>query len=473
MVCLVNEVRFRWSPHLPQQSPMRRSLERQSWPRWHLGHSDITPFGGSYTAPGSKDPPVWRERSVIREHDTARRAQDGRAVGIERTEYDARQAAARELARERGFSALVAWSRGGSTQDHYADVYYLTGFYTHQPFIPDESGRWRAHGHTALVLPVDGLGTLLMDMTELQDPKPAADRVRYTEDLVESLATTVVDKVPCNTDVALLGGEALAWRWGRELGVRLTEHRFIEADDLAAELRLIKSEVELDLLRSAGEIGVRAVDAAMEAALPGITEAEVAAAAISEIVRSGGALYGLGLSSGSWAHTFSPSTPAAYSRRRLDAGDMIRLDLYGSIDGYLFDFGRSRVVGQRATQEQQEILDAVKDSVQAGTEFLRPGEILGAVARRCEEVLGDSSYARRHGLPWATMGGSWGHSLGLDWGSPWIESTSSTVIRPGMCFAIEQRIEAPGIGGANYENNVIVTDTGPEIVTPAPDRYGE
>jgi hypothetical protein len=161
MVCLVNEVRFRWSPHLPQQSPMRRSLERQSWPRWHLGHSDITPFGGSYTAPGSKDPPVWRERSVIREHDTARRAQDGRAVGIERTEYDARQAAARELARERGFSALVAWSRGGSTQDHYADVYYLTGFYTHQPFIPDESGRWRAHGHTALVLPVDGWGHCL------------------------------------------------------------------------------------------------------------------------------------------------------------------------------------------------------------------------------------------------------------------------------------------------------------------------
>lgn len=106
---------------------------------------------------------------------------------IERTEYDARQAAARKLARERGFSALVAWSRGGSTQDHYADVYYLTGFYTHQPFIPDEPGRWRAHGHTALVLPLDEPGTLLLDMTELQDPKPAADRVRFAENLVESL----------------------------------------------------------------------------------------------------------------------------------------------------------------------------------------------------------------------------------------------------------------------------------------------
>jgi Xaa-Pro dipeptidase len=394
-------------------------------------------------------------------------------VGIERTEYAARQAACRELARERGFSALVAWSRGGSTQDHYADVYYLTGFYTHQPFIPDEPGRWRAHGHTALVLPVEGPGTLLLDMTELQDPKPAADYVRFTEDLVESLIATVAETVPSGTDVALVGGEALAWRWGRELGARLPEHRLVEADDLAAGLRLVKSEAELDLLRAAGEVGARAVDAAMEAAVPDATEAEVAAAAIAEIIHAGGALYGLGLSSGPWAHTFSPSTPAAYSRRRLKAGDMIRLDLYGSIDGYLFDFGRSRVVGQSPTQEQQEILDAVRDGVHAGTKLLRPGETLGAVARRCEEVLGASAYARRHGLPRTMMGGTWGHSLGLDWGSPWIESTSSTVIRSGMCFAIERRIEARGLGGANYENNVIVTEAGPEIVTPVPDRYGE
>src|SRR3712207_9381322 len=81
---------------------------------------------------------------------------------------------------------------------------------------------------------------------------------------------------------------------------------------------------------------------------------------------SGGALYGLGLSSGPWAHTFSPSTPAAYGRRRLEAGDMLRLDLYGSFEGYLFDFGRSRVVGRPPTQQQQEILDAVRDSVQSG-----------------------------------------------------------------------------------------------------------
>ena len=120
----------------------------------------------------------------------------GGAIGIERTEYHARQRAALGLARERGVSAVVAWSRGGSTQDHYADVYYLTGFYTHQPFIPDEPGRWRAHGHTAFVLPGDGPATLLMDMTELQDPRPVADRVHLTEDLVGSLAAFLAEAVP-------------------------------------------------------------------------------------------------------------------------------------------------------------------------------------------------------------------------------------------------------------------------------------
>src|SRR4051812_4101968 len=352
-------------------------------------------------------------------------------------EYEARQAAARDATRSRGFSGLIAWSRGGSTQDHYAEVYYLTGFYTHYPIIPDLAGRWRAQGHTALVLPLDGPSTLILDVARRQAPEPIADRIVWADDVVAALAQAVEETLRGGGDVGLVGGEALAWKWGRELAALLPNHRLIEVDELGARIRLTKSAAELGLIRATGAVGTAAVTAAMSAAIPGVSEAEIAAAAIGEIVRSGGALYGLGLSSGPWAHTFSPSTPAAYSRRRLKAGDMIRLDLYGSIESYLFDFGRSRVVGRSPTQEQQEILDAVRDSVRAGTELLRPGETLGAVAQCCEKVLGSSAYARRHGLPRTMMGGTWGHSLGLDWGAPWIESSSFTVIRSGMCFAIE------------------------------------
>ncbi|HEX2282131.1 MAG TPA: Xaa-Pro peptidase family protein [Thermomicrobiales bacterium] len=389
---------------------------------------------------------------------------------IQATEYGARQETARRLARQRGCTALLAWSRGGSTQDHYADVFYLTGFYTHQPFVPDEPGRWRAAGHTALVLPVGGPSTLFVDMARRQDPQPFADHIVVTDDLVDSVATALAKSVAPG-EIALVGGETLVWRWARDLAARLPGHRFAEADDLLVGMRLIKTEAELDLLRKAGEVGTTAMIAAMTSAVPGATEADVAAAAISEIVRAGGAFYGMGLSSGEWAHTFSPSTPAAYSRTRLNTGDMIRLDLYGSFEGYLFDFGRSRVVGRVPTAEQQQLLDAVRDSVRGGIELLKPGQTLDAVARNCDASLAASAYARNNGIPHATMDGAWGHSIGLDWGAPWITCDSTVVVRPGMCFAIERRIEAPGIGGANYEDNVIVTEDGPEVVTPAPDRF--
>ena len=150
---------------------------------------------------------------------------------------------------------------------------------------------------------------------------------------------------------------------------------------------------------------------------------------------------------------------------------MARLDLYGSVDGYLFDFGRSRVVGRAPTRDQREILDAVREAVQAGTELLRPGVPLAAIARRCEEVFAASAYVRRHGRPRETMGAAWGHGLGLAFEPPWVEPSAEGVVEASMCIALERRIEVPGLGGATYEDNIIVTAQGPDVVTPAPDYY--
>lgn len=110
---------------------------------------------------------------------------------------------------------------------------------------------------------------------------------------------------------------------------------------------------------------------------------------------------------------------------------MARLDLYGSVDGYLFDFGRSRVVGRAPTRDQREILDAVREAVQAGTELLRPGVPLAAIARRCEEVFAASAYVRRHGRPRETMGAAWGHGLGLAFEPSWVEPSAGGCGRAG------------------------------------------
>lgn len=147
------------------------------------------------------------------------------------------------------------------------------------------------------------------------------------------------------------------------------------------------------------------------------------------------------------------------------AGDLLRIDAYGSIGGYLFDLARTKVVGDAATGEQRDLIDALRGAVAAGIEELRPGVRLSDVARRCEEALAGSTHARRHGVPAHVMGGFWGHGLGLGFEPPWIGPASGEVVEEGWCLAIERRAAVADIGGAQHEDDVLVRSEGPELIT--------
>ena len=414
---------------------------------------------------------------------------------VPETEYRARQAATRAILRNRGYDALLAWSRGASTHDHAADVLYLTGHYTPQGFVPDtpapaSADAWlgRATGHAAVVLPREGPVTLITDSPPRADSPAVSDRVVLTADLIASTAGVLIESMRAFPEseqpnrafrVALVGAEAFSSRWERALLARLAVEGKVELlddDSLAWEQRVLKSRAEQALLRQAGALGARAMTAAMRCAVRGATEADVVAACMAEVMRGGGAWYGGGLSSAASADSFAPTGgvygAAPSTLRTLELGDLVRFDAYGSVAGYVFDFARSFVVGRAPLPEQQLLLDAVRDSVQAGIDALRPGVTLGSVAQHCEEALASSEYARRHGVPPSVMGGAWGHGLGLGFEPPWITADSSVIVQAGMCFAVERRIEAPNgpasARGAQYEDNVLITETGAELLTPAP-----
>src|SRR5438105_5114640 len=90
------------------------------------------------------------------------------------------------------------------------------------------------------------------------------------------------------------------------------------------------------------------------------------------------------------------------------------------------------VVGGKATADQRELIDAVRVSVEAGIERCLPGVTVGRVARRCEEAMAGTAYAKKHGNPESQMAGVWGHGLGLGFEPPWIDPSSTVVIEEGM-----------------------------------------
>lgn len=166
-------------------------------------------------------------------------------------EFRERQERLRARARERGLAGVLVWSRGSSTQDQYADVYYLSNFYSHYPAVPDADGRWRAKGFSGLVVPTDGPVTLVTDLASFRDDLTYVDRVITDQDVVGAAIRTLLQYVAkSDGPIGILGSAALSWRWHRDM-VETIGDRFVSADDLGPELRLIKSAAEQSLLRAA------------------------------------------------------------------------------------------------------------------------------------------------------------------------------------------------------------------------------
>ena len=123
--------------------------------------------------------------------------------------------------------------------------------------------------------------------------------------------------------------------------------------------------------------------------------------------------------------------------------------------------GRRR---RRTSDEQSELIAALRDSVTAGIDALRPGAPLSDVAGACEDALAGSAHARRHGVPRHLMGGFWGHGLGLGFEPPRIGPESTDIVEPGWCLAVERRAAVPGLGRAQYDDDVLIGPGGAELL---------
>jgi Xaa-Pro aminopeptidase len=152
------------------------------------------------------------------------------------------------------------------------------------------------------------------------------------------------------------------------------------------------------------------------------------------------------------------------SGRTMTEGDLVVLDFGGVYDSYCVDLTRTISIGP-ASKRARDVHAAVLDAHARAIAAVRPG------ASRYE-----IDAAARMSLDRAGMGEAFGHGTGHGLGVEVHEDprivrrradadTRDEAIMPGMVFTIEPGAYFPGWGGVRIEDDVVVTDTGAELLT--------
>jgi Xaa-Pro aminopeptidase len=226
--------------------------------------------------------------------------------------------------------------------------------------------------------------------------------------------------------------------------------------------RMVKDSHEVAMLRTAGATLDAVAAAAFSAAREGTKERDVAGAIESAMRRSGydGIAFDTIVASG-------PNAALPHYRagdRRLARGDLVVLDFGAILDGYCCDLTRTISVGP-PDADARRVYEAVRDAQQAAIEAVRPGVTADRIDQAARTVL------EQRGLGEA-FGHGTGHGLGLEVHElprvtrlrpdTQIQQVSLT---PGMVFTIEPGAYLPGWGGVRIEDDVLVTETGCELLT--------
>jgi len=259
--------------------------------------------------------------------------------------------------------------------------------------------------------------------------------------------------------------------WRRTAETQRLGIAFRPTEQAIEEVRTIKDPFEIATLRDAAARLTPVAASVFEAARAGQSERAVAAVLESAIRQAGFERLAFDTIVASGPNTALPHHHAG--DRVLTEGDLVVLDFGGVLDGYCSDVTRTVSIGPPSS-EARRLYTAVYDAQQAAIAAIHPGvesSVVDAAARNVLEARGLGE-AFGHGT---------GHGLGLDiHEAPRITrvradvaaevaaEVASVPLVPGMVFTVEPGAYVPGFGGVRIEDDVLVTETGCEVLTEVP-----
>ncbi len=243
-------------------------------------------------------------------------------------------------------------------------------------------------------------------------------------------------------------------RYTQELSCILTP-----AQPLLDDLRASKDAEELESMRRAQVITDEAFRAVLNFIRPGMTEQEIAARLVYEMLRRGGEKVSFPPIVAAGANGSKPH--AVPGGTVVETGMFITMDFGCKVDGYCSDMTRTVALGQ-PTEEMEQVYATVLAAQKAGINAARawvPGKEVDEAARRVIREAGYGEYFTH----------SFGHSLGVDiHESPNASPSEDRLLPVGAVISAEPGIYLPGRFGVRIEDVLIVKEGGCEDITQSP-----
>jgi Xaa-Pro aminopeptidase len=325
-----------------------------------------------------------------------------------------------------------------------ANLFYFTG----------------VQGATCLLIPKKGEKTVFVNGTNFEQVK--ADAKGFKIELLkrgDNLTAKIASQAK-TLRINKLAVDAISYESYRLLSKELKRQATLKMQgSLVWDLRKVKDEKELELMRKAAELTNAGMQTAYETIKPGMKEIEVAAEIEYTMRRKGG-----------WGTAFdtivSSGVRSAFPHggcisKEIRKDDLVVVDIGANYEYYCSDMTRTLVAG-KPSAKQKKLFETVKLAEEKAFQAIKPKAKAKDVDTAARKVIENAGYGEYfvHSL---------GHGVGLEvHESPALSQTSKDMLMINNVVTDEPGIYIVGFGGIRIEDSVLVRRRGSEKLTKGP-----
>ncbi len=349
----------------------------------------------------------------------------------------------RQAARAAGMDALVALSQDNVT--------YTAGF-----LVPSHAtNRFR---RTISVLAGERFACQIVVSVEEAQAK-ARSRFKdvrpydqFNQDAADLLADALIEAGAAGGTIGIEMDFLPAQDFLR-LKERLPDARFVACKDLYFEARMRKTAEEIATLRRVGELTESVMREVFARIRPGMTELEIASQLMTGMIEGGSTNVKYRVGSG----VNGSVTNCGTTDKKLEPGDIVRIEVLGDLDNYRSNVTRTLVVG-KPQDRHRDIYARLIDAREQCKAMLRPGLAVRELYLKYVQVC------RGHGIEPTLR--FLGHGIGQTiHEEPYITDSRDIVFAPNFTFTMEPLYMLPGDAGFHTEDMYTITANGFEHIT--------